>query len=79
MTLSELTASYGKPIYHLHLTKYSDDERLINDIPDQVCVFATHRTPQQIVVYGRVRKGEWLANYGYRALVRELLKRSKII
>lgn len=79
MDIKEIVARYGEPIFDIHLTEYSKEEKLTRDIPDRVCVFSTPRTPERIIVYGKVRGGKWLPHYGHKQLVKRLLTLNKII
>lgn len=79
MTWNELTGRYGKPLFEADLIRYTEDERLIWDIPDKVAVFATPSLPSHIIVYGRVTEDKWIPNYGQRQLIRELLKKCEVI
>lgn len=79
MNFEELKKRYGKPIFHIDLSGYSKNEKIINDIPDSVAVFATSRIPTGIIVYGKLRGGEWIPNYGQRQLIKRLLTLNKVI
>lgn len=79
MTYHDLKENFGKPIFEMALTDYTDDQRLLSDIPEKVAVFIRPESAERILVWGKVRENQWLPNYGHRALIRELLKMVKVI
>ena len=79
MTYADLKDNFGKPIFEMELTHYTDEQRLLSDIPEKVAVFARPESAERILVWGKVREDQWLPNYGHRALIRELLKKAQFI
>ena len=77
-TIGEYIEEYGEPIFRFKTThNYSDDDRLIGDVPEEIAVF---KIPviTKIMVVGKTRN-IWISNYGERIAIAELLKRQKLL
>lgn len=73
-TYKEILQKYGKPIMRFSPSgNFTKKEIMSEDIPDEIMIVKIKHI-SEIMVYRKVGKNKWCANYGERWVIRELLK-----
>lgn len=79
MTYADLKDNFGEPIFEMEVSHYTDEQILLTGIPEKIAIFSSPESAEMILVWGKVRENHWIPNYGHRVLIRELLKKCKVI